>query len=203
MSSQEEAFTPADPESQSLASTLIHARNLLGLTQAQLSEKSGVSRSAIKGYESGRNMPGARELKALSVVLGVSPNVLLFGTETPFEPKPEPKHVEGDDLDFFIEYPDELKVIRARLVILSSMLTHDEAVSLLKLVQGLAIARRGITEVKNAIYVADKVTGMATVMARAAKTHHATGAEIDPEGIANQMADFIEHHNPDVKKSPP
>src|SRR4051812_31321179 len=76
----------ADPnapaqDAMSIASELIRARDERGITQAHLAELSGVSRSAIKGYESGRNMPGARELKALCQALAVSPNRLLFGAE--------------------------------------------------------------------------------------------------------------------------
>ena len=75
--------TTEDPTAEhlSIANELINARTALGFTQVQLAEVSGVSRSAIKGYESGRNMPGSRELRALCVALAVTPNQLLFGVE--------------------------------------------------------------------------------------------------------------------------
>src|SRR5690606_4832477 len=76
---------PELPSPTAFASELIKARTELGLTQSKLAEQSGLSVSAIKAYESGRNLPGARELRELCQALQVSPNKLLFGTEAPFK----------------------------------------------------------------------------------------------------------------------
>lgn len=46
-------------------------------------QKKGISTATLKGYEDGYYRPGARELRLLSLALGVSPTWLLFGTETP------------------------------------------------------------------------------------------------------------------------
>lgn len=67
------------------------ARTGLGLSQENVhvrtkmldSERIGVSRAAISLYERGTNKPGAREILLLCEVLSVSPNWLLFGSESP------------------------------------------------------------------------------------------------------------------------
>ncbi|BBP05318.1 hypothetical protein TPL01_14930 [Sulfuriferula plumbiphila] len=45
-------------------------------------EDKGISRLALSRYEAGKFMPGARELRILCHALGVSPNWLLFGSES-------------------------------------------------------------------------------------------------------------------------
>lgn len=45
-------------------------------------EKKGISRTAIIGYEQGTSKPGLREIKLLCEVLRISPNWLIYGTES-------------------------------------------------------------------------------------------------------------------------
>lgn len=67
------------------------ARNGLGLSQQAVHTRSkmldpdgiGLSRAALSLYETGTNKPGAREILLLCEVLSVSPNWLLFGSESP------------------------------------------------------------------------------------------------------------------------
>lgn len=131
---------PPLPEPISFASELIKARTLVGLTQAQLSEKSSVSVSAIKAYETGRTLPGARELRELCQALQVSPNLLLWGTETPFEKTDEQLFagLEGEDK----------QIDRFRLAALAALLTFQERQAIQTLVQGLVIARHGEKRVR-------------------------------------------------------
>lgn len=74
-----------------LALRLKEAREARQLTQQAVATRSkwadiegkGISRTALVGYEAGTSRPGARELRILCQTLVVSPNKLLFGTETP------------------------------------------------------------------------------------------------------------------------
>lgn len=140
MTENDDPDTSKPAESLGFASALIKARTDKGMTQAQLSELSGISRSAIKGYETGRNMPGARELRSLCRTLQVSPNLLLFGTETPFETlgtwpwgKPDPNIVEAN---------------RQTLILLADLLAPKELQSLVDLMMSLATGRHGMIMVK-------------------------------------------------------
>lgn len=66
------------------------AREARGLTQGGVATRSkmadpdgkGISRTAIIGYEQGTTKPGLRELRLLCQVLLVTPNWLIFGTDT-------------------------------------------------------------------------------------------------------------------------
>ncbi len=66
------------------------AREQRGLTQAQVSTRTrmidpankGVSRTALVGYETGTSKPGLREIKLLCEVLLITPNWLVYGTES-------------------------------------------------------------------------------------------------------------------------
>lgn len=81
---------PADADAE-LALRLKEAREARQLTQQAVATRSkwadiegkGISRTALVGYEAGTSRPGARELRILCRTLVVSPNKLLFGTETP------------------------------------------------------------------------------------------------------------------------
>jgi transcriptional regulator with XRE-family HTH domain len=59
----------------------------------------GVSRAALSLYERGINKPGAREITLLCEVLKVSPNWLLYGSESPAKAlQPTTIFLAGDDL---------------------------------------------------------------------------------------------------------
>lgn len=139
------------PENLAFAAELVKARGDLGLTQSQLSADSGVSLSAIKGYETGRNMPGGRELRDLCRVLRVTPNKLLYGVENPFPPlhADDPARVEGDK---------GKKVHRNRISFLANMLTFDESYAVYSLIHSIAVARFGEAEVRANLETADLMT---------------------------------------------
>lgn len=104
--------TPDKPKSDKLAleigRRISQARNGLGLSQQAVQTRSkmldtdeiGVSRAALSLYETGTNKPGAREILLLCEVLSVSPNWLLFGSESPARAlQPTTLFLAGDDLD--------------------------------------------------------------------------------------------------------
>lgn len=84
------------------------ARSGFGLSQQAVSTRSamldpdnvGISRATLSLYETGTNKPGAREILLLCEVLSVSPNWLLFGSESPARAlQPTTLFLAGDDLD--------------------------------------------------------------------------------------------------------
>jgi len=166
-------------EAISIASELIRARTERGFSQSQLSEQSGVSRSAIKAYETGRNMPGSRELRALCVALKVTPNMLLFGTEAPtFDTG------AGGQLDALLRADPEDKALhRTRLTVLSELLTNDEAAALFLLAKSLAIARHGPERAEQAMQRADLFVVLQREMMEAAKS----GQLPDPARLESGM----------------
>jgi transcriptional regulator with XRE-family HTH domain len=64
---------------------LAKARKRSGLTNSTLQELTGISRPSLIGYEAGRNVPGAGQIRTLCQALRVTPNKLIFGTEKPFK----------------------------------------------------------------------------------------------------------------------
>lgn len=83
------------------------ARSGFGLSQQAVSTRSamldadgvGISRATLSLYETGTNKPGAREILLLCEVLSVSPNWLLFGSESPARAlQPTTLFLAGDDL---------------------------------------------------------------------------------------------------------
>jgi len=53
------------------------------LTKLMDSEKVGISRTVLTGYEKGKFKPGARELRVLFETLGLTPNWLILGRSDP------------------------------------------------------------------------------------------------------------------------
>lgn len=136
-----------------IASEIIKGRERLGLTQAQLAAKSELSISAIKGYETGRNYPGTKELRQLCIALQITPNLLLFGDENPFE---------GDVAEKLASV-GEFKgphVRRARVAALMDLLSASESLAVYSLVQSIAQARHGEAEVRSRLEFADLGTGL-------------------------------------------
>lgn len=65
-----------------LGEKIKEARKKAGLSQEQLSEKLGVSRSAVAKWETDSGIPDVENLKALSVLLNISIDYLLDDNET-------------------------------------------------------------------------------------------------------------------------
>lgn len=192
-----DSHLPQLPDEISFASELIKVRNELGLTQAQLSEKSALSLSAIKAYESGRNLPGARELRALSQALQTSPNKLLFGTETPFASKTVANLLVDSDTE-------DQTVKRMRLALLSSLLSSDERQSLHVLAESIAIARHGESKVRETLVMADMMAGLGRNFMQATRDSLVTKKPVDTEKFSKNLDAFMERqgHDSDPKKLP-
>lgn len=117
-----------------IATELIRARTRAGLSQSQLAERSGLSRNAVMAYESGRNKPGAREIKLLCEALKLTPNKLIFGSEEPF------KQTENvfDALGLTSENQEAVL-----FSVVFNMLGRDERQAVITLVHNLLEARHG------------------------------------------------------------
>lgn len=196
-------LTPSDlPPLQdpiSFASELIKARSDLGLTQSQLSAKSGVSISAIKAYESGRNMPGTRELRELCIALQISPNKLLFGVESPYEVRSILDLLAGDG-------DAEDHVAQLKLATLISMLSSDERDALTTLASSIAIARHGEPEVKKRLIFSTFMTGLSREIAKSSKESLDTGKSFETADVVRRASSFTlkysDQPNPPHQKTP-
>lgn len=56
-------------------------REFLGISQAELSQRTGLMPSAISHFEGGRREPNIKNLAKLAKALGVTTDRLLFGIE--------------------------------------------------------------------------------------------------------------------------
>lgn len=188
---------PQLPQNISFASELIKARAELGLTQSQLATESSLSVSAIKAYEAGRNMPGARELRELCQALQVSPNKLLFGRELPFEARSVMNAIVDTE-------SEDDAVARGRATELLFLLASDERQAILTLAHSLAIARLGEEEVSKRLIGADAFLGVMREILLATRDAMATGTEIDAKSIASKMDSFMERqgHKADPERLP-
>lgn len=61
--------------------TIRELRTASGMSQRQVATKAGVSAMAVSHWESYRNEPSARQLRALAAVLGVSMDAIAFERE--------------------------------------------------------------------------------------------------------------------------
>lgn len=76
-----------------IGSRIRAAREARGLSQTAVAtrtklidpQKRGVSRTVLVGYEAGQFIPGGREIRILCETLSVTPNWLIYGTETAYE----------------------------------------------------------------------------------------------------------------------
>lgn len=188
---------PELPSATAFASELIKARNELGLTQSKLAEQSGLSVSAIKAYESGRNLPGARELRELCQALQVSPNKLLFGTEVPFK--------ERTFANLLVDGTDESEhILQGRVAALMRLLSKEEQAAVGTLVQSLAIARHGVEKAKEATLVMDAMVGVFREFGQQTRDALVTGKPLDAEAGAEKIDKFLKSqgHQPNSEKLP-
>lgn len=184
---------PTQPEPSSeadgagIASALIRARSERGLTQTQLADMSGVSRSAIKGYETGRNMPGARELKALCRTLKVSPTTLLYGSDEAFQ-----EHLSAAT-------PWDTSALkhgrlRWQLTAMVKHLPDDEVAALLQLARAIVVARHGADianrEMEAGAELMNEVHGPEGPQFRAAMASLAAALDADDAAQAAEINEF-------------
>lgn len=145
-------------EKQSIGTEIIKARELLGLTQSELATRSQVSLSAIKGYETGRNFPGAREIKQLCQTLRISPNNLIFGHENPF-----PERVQGRPSNAQpapLANPQKAESYRVKMQHILPLLSAAECGSFYSLAYSLATARHGVKAAHEAFAAASADNGI-------------------------------------------
>lgn len=139
---------PLDP----LAVELVRARKDAGWTQNELHQRTGISRDAIKGYESGRNMPGSRELRVLCEALGVSANRVLWGRDD-FQGAAGP--VKG----IFADPAMEQATLALRMFILMGLLTKQEQEAIFTLIEPIIVGRKGGREEVRKAFAAAGVLG--------------------------------------------
>lgn len=80
-----------DRLAQEIGKRIFEARDGLGFSQQALATRTrladpdgqGISRAVLSLYETGVNKPGAREIKLLCEALKVTPNWLLYGSDSP------------------------------------------------------------------------------------------------------------------------
>lgn len=110
------------------------ARERADMTVTDLHRETGISRTVLQGYEAGRFVPGALELKRICQVLKVTPNRIVFGDERPMEQKPL--------LEAFIGDVNRASGT-AKLAIALQVLSSAELSALLSLVESIVITRVG------------------------------------------------------------
>lgn len=130
----------------SFANELIRAREQMGLSVSELHRKTSISRTVIQGYESGKYKPGTRELKLLCETLRITPNRLIFGTETPFEEKGKLAKLVGDEKSAHQT---------VALSILFQMLTAVEKEAFINLMQSILEGRIGKAKIDETLAALD------------------------------------------------
>lgn len=111
------------------------ARESKGLSQSDLHNKTGLSRTVLINYEAGRHKPGARELRLLCDALEVSPNHLIYGTEDP--------HSRSIGLADTLLNMGEAAILPAAMLVpmCGAMLGQDDTRTILNLVESLLKAK--------------------------------------------------------------
>lgn len=111
------------------------AREAKGLSQSDLHNKTGLSRTVLINYEAGRHKPGARELRLLCDALEVSPNLLIYGTEEP--------HIRTIGLADSLLSMGEAAIVPAAILgpMLGAMLGKDDTRIVLSLIESLLKAK--------------------------------------------------------------
>lgn len=178
------------PTLDELASTLVRARSALGITQNELHKRTGISREAIKGYESGRNKPGARELKLLCEALHVSPNMLLFGTESPFE-----SNGELYDLMYSSGQLDMVK-----LIALYGLLTAKEKSSVSFIIESILLGRHSYEELKKKLDALEAMSAMMNALVTGAQEAENSKTPLDVDGMAEKLDKFLDKRSKNHKK---
>lgn len=116
------------------------ARRKAGMTQGELADRTalidsahvGIKRGALSLYEIGRSNPGPREIRLLCEALKVSPNMLIYGNEDPFDELTEAHRYRFGTSSSAGLY--------ARMVYRVSRLHHHHRLAILKLLEGLLFA---------------------------------------------------------------
>lgn len=126
--------TPASIED-GIGIRLRAARETKCMSQIDLHNKTGLSRTVLINYEAGRHKPGTREIRLLCDALEVSPNHLIYGTEEP--------HIRTVGLADTILNMGQAAVMPVILIapMLGAMLGKDDTRMLLSLIESLLKAK--------------------------------------------------------------
>lgn len=139
-----------------IAIELKASREARGLSISQLHSYTGIARTALHDYEAGRYKPGANEIRKLCDALGITPNKLLTGRETP---QTEPTPMER----VFGSGSENVQATKAATLLL--MLPLDEREAFFKLIMGLVSSRYPAEKVKSALEQVEIFAGMMNVAA--------------------------------------
>src|ERR1051325_9148489 len=149
----EEMTAPPLKTLPAIAVELSRARSKAGLSHSELHRITGISRTVLIGYETGRTNPGEREIKKLCDALRVTPNQLLYGTEQPFQP--------DDALKRLGLNPETLGF--AHLVIMYNMLAGDDKRAIVTLMYSILEARHGRKKMAQAAEMMKELEGFVSV----------------------------------------
>ena len=111
------------------------ARESLGFSQIDMHNKTGLSRTVLINYEAGRHKPSAREIKLICDALHLSPNFLIYGTETP--------HIIKEGLAYKILALGDAAILPVTFIIplLGAILGHEEKRLILELIETVVKAK--------------------------------------------------------------
>jgi transcriptional regulator with XRE-family HTH domain len=114
------------------------ARERANLSVVELGRLTGISKTVLHGYERGRTRPGAREIRAISNALKVSPNWLIFGNDSFETDRPTLTSIYRK-----MKARPGLGVMLASMYIpfVTPFLDEDELYSLLVMVEAIMSAR--------------------------------------------------------------
>lgn len=128
---------PSLPESveDGIGIRLKSAREAKRLSQRDLHNRTGLSRTVLINYEAGRHKPGTRELRLLCDALEISPTYLIYGTE-----ELRPKSLSLADI--IIGMGEAGAVPAAMLTpMIGAILGQDDSRNVLNLVEALLKAK--------------------------------------------------------------
>ncbi len=166
-----------------IANELVRARKVLGWTQSELHQRTGISRETIKQYETGRHLPGAREIGLLSTALGISPNRLLLGSD---DFNPPPSVFEGMiEHHALAEYKNFMK-----FMILYQMLLPAERKALFTLIEPILVGRLGGVEFSKAMELSEAAATLAAPMG--AEISKKLGEEFEKKSVTQRAKEMRE-----------
>ncbi len=111
------------------------AREGMKLSQTDMHNKTGLSRTVLINYEAGRHKPSAREIKLICDALELSPNFLIYGTETP--------HIVKEGFAYKILSLGDAAIVPLAILVpmLGKILGHEEKRLILELIETIIKAK--------------------------------------------------------------
>lgn len=213
----------SDSLSISIGRRLVEARMGLGLSQQAVHTRTklndpegvGVSRAVLSLYETGVNKPGAREIRILCETLKVTPNWLLYGTDSPAKTlQPSLEFLRGSEVTLSVRLayallalsPEEREAIASLIFILASKKLNDVQLSSLMTMASLSAnnLNKEILEVvgddANKLPLVEVIEKFVSSMSDAIYTNIGTTRPSIPE---DEIDDFDPENPPPSRKFPP